>query len=364
MRWSDVLLSRQSPMRPHVALTLMATMVYVVSWALCAYGVNLGLIEAFEGLVTIGLGAVYATLLYLAVRSGWSRRFKDPGLTKLQFFMGINFCALTYAIAGTMRTCVLSAVALTLTFGIFSLQPRVVRIMAFYAVSIMGATMLFMSLRHPQRYAPYQEAFDFAVLATIVPSISMLAERLNRLRGKLRQQRDELTRALKKIEELASLDELTGLYNRRYMMQQFDIQLKRSKRSGWPLAVALIDLDHFKQVNDTHGHAVGDEVLCSFAKCLGSVMRETDILARWGGEEFLLIFANTAVETAEQVLERMRQQLEQTQVCAHLPQLRVRFSAGVTQSKGTEKMEILLERADKALYLAKTAGRDCTQVMR
>lgn len=360
MRWRAALI----PSRSHVALTLMGTSIYVLGWVLCAYGVNQGLIDRYQGLGTIALSAVYACLLCVAVRGGWTRRFEDPALTKLQLFMGINFCALSYAIYGPLRSCILSVTALILTFGIFSLQPRAVRAMAWYAVGVLGATMAYLAWAQPRNHPPFQEGFHFLLMAAVVPSVSMVAANLNRLRTRLRNQRDELARALKKIQDLAMLDDLTGLYNRRYMMQQFALQIRRSKRSGWPLTVALLDLDHFKQINDRYGHGVGDEALRAFAQCLRKFLRETDSLARWGGEEFCVLLADTSVETAEQVIERMREHLERMQVSKEQPHLRLRFSAGLTQNKGIETADALLERADKGLYAAKAAGRHCTRSLR
>lgn len=364
MSVADHLLSGRRPMRPHVTLTLMATTIYVVAWVLCAWGVSQGLVPTDAGLGLILASIAYCAALYGAVRSGWTLRFKDPALTKLQLFMGVNFCAAAYALLGPLRSCVLSVLALILTFGIFSLQPRAVRGMALYAVAVMGATMLALAWAAPASHPLMREAFSFLLTATIVPMLSLLALRLNRLRTRLRDQRDELTRALQKIQDMASTDELTGLFNRRRMMSEFNRQLKLSKRSGWPLSVALLDLDHFKQVNDGHGHAVGDDALRVFSQCLRQAMRETDSVARWGGEEFLLLMPDTSAETAEQALERVRQFMASLQVSVHAPGLRLTFSAGLTQSKGAETMERLLERADRALYTAKAGGRNCTRQVR
>ena len=139
--------------------------------------------------------------------------------------VSMNFCAAAYALLGPLRSCVLSVLALSLTFGIFSLQPRAVRGMALCAVAVMGATMLALAWAAPASHPLMREAFSFLLTATIVPMLSLLALRLNRLRTRLRDQRDELTRALQKIQDMASTDELTGLFNRRRMMSEFNRQL-------------------------------------------------------------------------------------------------------------------------------------------
>jgi diguanylate cyclase (GGDEF)-like protein len=125
----------------------------------------------------------------------------------------------------------------------------------------------------------------------------------------------------------------------------------------------LIDLDHFKSINDTHGHPVGDEVLVNFALQGCSVLRETDVIGRWGGEEFLVLMPETeAANQAQIAMTRLRDKLRSTQVSRAVADLRVRFSCGVATWSSQDTIAQVLERADQALYRAKAKGRDRTEL--
>jgi diguanylate cyclase (GGDEF)-like protein len=122
--------------------------------------------------------------------------------------------------------------------------------------------------------------------------------------------------------------------------------------------VGIIDIDHFKRINDTHGHGAGDQVLTSVASTLMTGMRELDVIARWGGEEFLVLLPSTRCIETEMVLARILKTLENTPVCDTAPALRVTFSASVTQYECGEALSHTIERADVALYQAKRTGRN------
>ncbi|PZU35853.1 MAG: GGDEF domain-containing protein, partial [Acidovorax sp.] len=133
-------------------------------------------------------------------------------------------------------------------------------------------------------------------------------------RARLRSQKRELAAAVEQIRELAIRDELTGLPNRRYMLEMMRLEHARAQRSRQPLLLAQLDLDHFKAVNDTHGHAAGDVALQSFAQTVHGCVRASDLLARWGGEEFLLLMANTHPADGTRLLERVRATVAATPV--------------------------------------------------
>lgn len=154
-------------------------------------------------------------------------------------------------------------------------------------------------------------------------------------------------------------DPLTGLPNRAALGEAYQRAREQSGRSGEPLSLALIDFDHFKAVNDTHGHPVGDEVLRRAARIMGSALRPSDFLARWGGEEFVALLPETAasggVLAVQRALEAMRN--ERIGVGQGDP-LRITFSAGVTQVEPDQSLNSAIYAADRLLYLAKAAGRD------
>ncbi|WP_355661623.1 GGDEF domain-containing protein [Halomonas salifodinae] len=159
---------------------------------------------------------------------------------------------------------------------------------------------------------------------------------------------------------LASHDELTGLFNRRAGMSRLDEEIRRSQRYATPLSVAIADLDHFKRINDRHGHAVGDEVLCETAELMRQGLRASDVLVRLGGEEFLVILPGVDRPRALEAIERLRRLIELTPM-GHQG-LALTLSAGVANWQAEETSHALLERADKALYRAKAEGRNLALV--
>ena len=166
----------------------------------------------------------------------------------------------------------------------------------------------------------------------------------------LRQARDEAVR-------LSITDPLTGLHNRRHVFARLDELYTQARQLRYPLSLAVIDLDHFKQVNDEHGHATGDEVLVHFARQLKQALRPQDLAGRIGGEEFLLALPNTEARGMHQVLRRLRASLAASIPVATLPQLRTNFSSGIAHALPEDTVQSLWTRADRTLYRAKTAGR-------
>ena len=173
----------------------------------------------------------------------------------------------------------------------------------------------------------------------------------------------ESLRILASTHDRAVKDGLTGAYNRRFLDEYLSRRLGESARHGTPLALMLMDLDEFKQLNDTHGHAVGDQVLVEFAALVAAQIRAGDVLVRYGGEEFVLVLGATDIEDAMVVAERIREATARIDLDVSGPPSQVTVSIGVaaTPDHATSASELLLV-ADRALYAAKSAGRD--QVVR
>ncbi|HEX3433707.1 MAG TPA: GGDEF domain-containing protein [Solirubrobacteraceae bacterium] len=171
---------------------------------------------------------------------------------------------------------------------------------------------------------------------------------------------EHVSAVIRQLVTAADTDYLTGLLNRRAFDLEFGRQVNRAQRSGLPLALAMFDLDHFKQVNDRHGHAVGDQVLRDFAALLQRELRSGDTLARVGGEEFAVVLFGIDLDDAVAFAARIGREL-QCLSSAHGPQLSV--SAGVAAlSEADPGPAALLLVADRALYAAKEAGRRCVAV--
>jgi diguanylate cyclase (GGDEF)-like protein len=295
---------------------------------------------------------------FALIRSGWSLRFTDPSLTLWQMGTSLAFGALAYPLAGPLRQLVLPILMLILVFGMFQLRRGQALAVAVYGLAVLGAAMLFAQQVWPGNFDPSAELGHFMVAVVCLPGVGILAGRLSRIRHRLVTQREQLNQALARIEELATRDVLTGLYNRRHGEGLLRQALQRRRRTGTSFAVGLIDLDHFKRVNDRYGHAIGDAVLRAFAESAQSTLRGTDTLTRWGGEEFLLLLDDADAAAASIALQRIQGAVAQAAVEAEGQALSFTFSAGVAVHAEGETELLLLDRADRALYQAKSAGRD------
>lgn len=172
------------------------------------------------------------------------------------------------------------------------------------------------------------------------------------------QKIQELTSVLEYINEVASEDYLTGTLNRRGMEEALEREFSRADRHNTSLCIAMMDIDHFKKINDALGHSTGDDALAHFAKVIKNVKRATDVLARYGGEEFIIILPNTEQEDAIKVIERVQRRLTKEFFMHSDERVVITFSAGVAQRIGEETPDEIIPRADAALYAAKNAGRN------
>jgi two-component system cell cycle response regulator len=184
-----------------------------------------------------------------------------------------------------------------------------------------------------------------------------------RVRTQLRKKRysDRLRHNVQLSLEMAITDQLTGLHNRRYMARHLDNLLSNARRGERPLAFVIMDIDHFKQVNDTHGHDIGDEVLKEFAGRIAANTRGIDLACRYGGEEFVVVMPDTDVASAYAIAERLRQTVEANPIrISRAPGLlNVTISIGIARMEGADDTaDALLHRADQALYRAKRSGRN------
>ena len=159
-----------------------------------------------------------------------------------------------------------------------------------------------------------------------------------------------------------STDSLTQIANRRGLQQAFEVEREKLDREGGELALGLLDIDNFKRLNDSLGHAAGDQALKALADHVKDSLRPVDLVARYGGEEFVVVLPGTPVEEAQQVLTRLQRTLSQSLFMHESEQVFVTFSAGVTAYRAGERIEQALERADEALYEAKRGGKNRTCV--
>ncbi len=184
--------------------------------------------------------------------------------------------------------------------------------------------------------------------------------RIKKLQDELDRKNRELERANEQLRQLSVTDGLTGLYNHRHVHQLLHDEHERSKRTGEPIAVVMLDLDRFKQLNDTHGHPTGDIVLAQTARILEETAREVDMIGRYGGEEFIAILPGADETAAALFAERVRSTVERHEYRDGDKRIRMTVSAGVASAKGGKltRPDDLIRQADRALYRAKDLGRN------
>ena len=192
-------------------------------------------------------------------------------------------------------------------------------------------------------------ASDYLVKDSLSPELLERSIRSVREKHALQQ---EMGRMVRKLADVSVTDELTSIANRRHLMERLREEVDRSARTGHTFALIMIDLDHFKGVNDLHGHQVGDDVLKRFASALRENFRSTDLVGRYGGEEFCVLLPYTPLADARRVAEKLRA------VAKTLPEPMPTVSVGVACWEPQSTVESILHRADEALYRAKEGGRD------
>lgn len=171
-----------------------------------------------------------------------------------------------------------------------------------------------------------------------------------------------VSRSQKALRRMATVDALTGLFNRRHLAELADKEIARHARHPEPLSFLLLDVDHFKQFNDRHGHETGDLILTQVSAVLAQTLREQDFIGRWGGEEFLVVLPGTGLPQATQTAERIRDAVETYSWVFEDTQVSVTVSVGVSQYRSGEKLSAVIARADMALYEGKRLGRNRVEV--
>jgi diguanylate cyclase (GGDEF)-like protein len=198
------------------------------------------------------------------------------------------------------------------------------------------------------------------LIASLSAKNQALLEMNRELEAKIHERTHELAEANARLAQLAVTDGLTGLYNHRHFHERLTLEVERSQRSGLPLSLLMLDVDHFKQFNDTFGHPAGDEVLRQLARVLTDTRRANDVVARYGGEEFAVILVDTAKFTAAKVAERVRERIaahDFSDAAQKAGKISVSLGVATFAEDGTDA-EALVRSADTALYAAKRAGRN------
>lgn len=349
---------------------LMAFMSYLMFPIPLGYAVEQGWVGiGWPGLLAFLALSIAVNLAFLAaIRLRWTARLADPSLTAVQIgIAGLIALGIGWHVEkGSVITLMLFFVAFF--FGVFTFSIRQYLVLSALATLAYGSMLL---LKYPAAMRDSEafrmELLHYIVLMMVLAWLSLLGSYIASLRGKLARRKDELSTALARLEERASRDELTGLHNRRHLLEMLEAQAERAARHGEPFCVSIVDVDHFKDVNDGHGHDVGDEALRGFAERIRSHLRRMDVVGRagpvntfgrYGGEEFLLLLPYASADSALQCVERLRRAVEAEPFPTSDGALRLTFSAGIAEHHAGEAVATTLKHADEALYRAKTQGRN------
>ena len=324
------------------------------------------LIYSSAGNVPISIPTAYflsgAGLIGICIflsETSFNDRFEDHYLTIFQVGSHVVRQLVFLLVAPEIGYVFLSVLFLIFGFGALRMTAKQAAIT--WTLTMMGLAAVFLFTDTPIGMPVATDIDRFAVMLCYVLMIGQCAFiglYGSSMRKMLYNRSSELEEANKRIEELAELDELTGSFNRRSIMRTLNDEIPRAHRAASPCSIALIDLDWFKRINDTYGHPAGDEVLRTFAITVFANIRSIDRFGRFGGEEFLLVLPDTAHETANRILERLRAIIADLDWSAFSPGMRVTVSAGIATLNPNETSDAFLARADRALYEAKIRGRN------
>ena len=316
-------------------------------------------------LTYFSLDIAFVTIVYFTIRSGINKRFDDPSLTFVQIAVPAVLGLYLMYFAGEARSTFLLLGVTMFAFGMFRFKVRDFIALAIFI--LLGYAILIVLLyRYSSTVVNLKfEFLQWLAFAVTLVQFSFLANFIGGLRNKvvaknqeLAKQNVELENALKRIGDMAIRDELTGVHNRRYLMERIIEENQRCNRYGSTYCLCMLDIDFFKRVNDTHGHLVGDEVLREVAMVAANSLRGTDFFGRFGGEEFIIALINTSIDGAMIIAERVRQKIAEMTFDEIHQSLQVTVSIGVAAHVSKEDPAQTLKRADDALYRAKDSGRN------
>jgi diguanylate cyclase (GGDEF)-like protein len=303
----------------------------------------------------VGLTAFFVVLSEMGIGD----RFDDHFLTSYQAAANIAM-QLAFLLAAP-EIGISFIIVIFVIFGSAALRMTAREATSLWALTGFGVATIFFFLKTPIALPMVTTLEWFAGTCLVVTTIGQCAYFGvfgDSMRRKLHQRTIELKIANQRIEELAQLDELTGVLNRRHILKCLNEEMARAQRSNIPCSVAIIDLDFFKRINDQFGHPAGDEALRTFAISIFANIRTIDKFGRYGGEEFLLILPGTAKDQAVRTLDRLRLIISELDWTAISGNLNLSMSAGICCVRDADSAEDILARADMALYRAKDTGRN------
>lgn len=299
-------------------------------------------------------------LIWAAIHLDLNLKLRDPSMTMLQITLSQwpALWLMFFLEAGQARAIFLLITMVPLLYGILALRVRDFIWMSLIFFGQYCLLHLALWLWRPHVLDPSLELVQVFVFIMVLAEVALIGGFISGLRGKVRQRNRELKEAMARIQELVNIDELTGVYNRRRIVQALSEESNRCRRTPGAYSLGIMDVDHFKDVNDTYGHQAGDEILRELAKAVVSELRAIDSFGRYGGEEFLLVLPQTALAGARIKSERLCRTIQGLRFNGLPSDFSISVSIGVAEAFPEENTEDTLARADRALYAAKENGRN------
>ena len=345
--------------------TALASLDYLLTGVILLGFAWIGTIPFRVPVILLTAGFIVNSVFLTAIASGFSRRWRDPAMTATQVMAACATNVAGLLLAPQLAHLFIVLLFMPLSYASLHFSTRMYLATWYYLSITLGLAIAAVGDLvdvAPLKSLPEQLLFWLVAVVALGRFLSISAA-VSRLRADLKSKNEELQSASDKLTVLASRDELTGLWNRREFMRLLQDEARRAARSQTSFCVAIIDIDHFKEVNDKYGHLVGDAVLHEFGQMLEFSRRATDSLGRYGGEEFTLLLQGARLSTATVALERTRNLIAQHDWSEIAPGLELTISAGIGAWHPGDTLTAVINRADAALYEAKHAGRNCVRTV-
>lgn len=296
----------------------------------------------------------FVIVFYVAFRFRLNIRFNDQSLMLPQILGALLIMLSVAYLERATQIALVPFVLIAFSFGIFRLSTASLILLSIGCLAAYLGIIVLHGSAEGYGIAFRTDLMQWFVLALTLPGLILVGKQIQNLRQLLKATRYQLEH----YEEKSVRDELTGLYNRRQLQAELDRAKLQIDTLSIPFSICLIDIDRFKEINDNSGHLAGDTILKEFSHVARDSIRDTDILGRYGGDEFMLILPDTDLKGAVMHAERLRVYAHFLDFQKILPQKHISLSIGVAQYRKGEKINDLISRADTALYQAKQLGRN------
>ncbi|NEX64342.1 GGDEF domain-containing protein [Noviherbaspirillum galbum] len=345
--------------RRHAKLSR-APQIAPVSVVLSLYSLSLFIFHQLGYLATTTLAAACGTAIFLvagfyaAFRLTLHTRFTDPTMTSPQIIAVVLLMLVVAYLERATQPALVPFILIAFSFGMFRQSTRMLILHAAGCLLCYLGIILVRGQKEQYGAAFEADLLQWFVLSLSLPGMILLGKQVQNLRQLLSATRYQLEH----YEEKSVRDDLTGLYNRRHIKSELEQARLQANAENVPFCLCVIDIDRFKEINDNNGHLAGDTILKEFSKVASNSIRDSDMLGRYGGDEFLLLLKNTDLKGAVMHAERLRVYAHFLDFQKVLTQKHISLSIGVAQYRPGEKIEDLMSRADSALYQAKQLGRN------